>query len=113
MMCEICGCLAGEGQCSECSALAREMRANAEAIKELRYDELPLIVIRIPRRKPAYPWLAAAAGIVALGVLLPRSWQRPPVEEPRVSKEALTIKMLTPDPTVVIYWLADAKEEKQ
>jgi hypothetical protein len=112
MNCQVCGSLAGEGSCAECRALALEISANAEALGELRYDELPPLTVRIPRRRPVYPWLAAVAAAILLGLALPHFLRRPPAEAPPpVPTETLTIKMLTPDPTVVIYWLADTKAD--
>lgn len=106
MKCAVCGSPEGDGPCRECRALALEMRANAEALAELRYE-------RISQRRPVYPWLMAAAAAVLFSLMFPRAVQRQPAAAPPEATETMTIKMLTPDPTVVIYWLADMKEEKR
>lgn len=92
--------------CEECRVLAQEIAANAEALAELRFEE-----IRPVAKRPTYRWLAAAAAIAALAVLIPEN--RKTAVMPRTTTQTLTVKMLTPDPTVVIYWLADVKEEKR
>jgi len=114
MICEACRQPLGEGQCPECRALASEMAANAEALEALRYEEMDPLQIRIPSRRPNYAWLAAAA-VVLMAILLPRPWEkREPAPPPTLAvSEPLKIKMLTPDPTVVIYWLTDPKEEQR
>jgi hypothetical protein len=99
-------------QCQECRELAAEMSANAEALGELRFDEIAPIAIRIPGRRPVYPWLAAAAALTALAVALPML-RKEPKRAPVEPTPTMTIKMLTPDPTVVIYWLADTKDVKE
>jgi hypothetical protein len=111
MTCHVCGRIEGEGPCIECRALALEMIANREALAELRHDEIPLATRLTPRRR-TYGWLAAAAALVLLGLVLPqfdRHRLNSPHEAPTAPTASLTIKMLTPDPTVVIYWLADTK----
>jgi hypothetical protein len=98
-------------ECAECRALADELRANAEALKALRDEELPPLVVRIRRRAPVYSWVAAVAAAVLLALALPHLWRILHAPAPRPgSSEPLKIKMLTPDPDVVIYWLIDAKE---
>jgi hypothetical protein len=115
-------------QCAECRALDRELAANATVLEALRSEELPKIVVRIPRRGRTYGWVAAAAAAAfTIGMLLPRP-QPPPAaravpQDPAPAQVAetppapakvrtqkvqpLKIKMLTPDPDVVIYWLID------
>lgn len=114
MRCPDCKVVAGEGDCGECRALAEELRANSEALNALRDEELPPLVVGIPRRGLAYSWIVAAAAAVLIAVALPilrqaavapqHSAMKPSVDEP------LKIKMLTPDPDVVIYWLIDSRE---
>ena len=129
-------------QCAECRALHEHLRANALVLESLRTEELPRVVVKVPRRKhvypwrPLYPWGAIAAALFALVLLAPRSQPVKPVasqvaDEPaqpapppmlpqaretakvesvrvRPQKiEPLKIKMLTPDPDVVIYWLIE------
>jgi hypothetical protein len=129
MKCQDCETFLAEGEisaivqehlreCPECRALGRELAANAAALESLRNEELPKVAVKIPRRKHVCPWVAAAAAMFAVALLLPR---RPPekplvgsrvvVQPARLTRpqkvEPLKIKMLTPDPDVVIYWLID------
>ncbi len=99
--------------CTTCRALHEDLRANALALESLRTEELPRVEVRIPRRKRIYPWVAvaAAAAVFALAFFAPRT---PPPVRPAVSRVVnepapppLKIKMLTPDPDVVIYWLIE------
>jgi hypothetical protein len=122
MMCPICSAITGQGECAECRTMAEELRANAEALSALRHEELPPLVVRISRRAPVYSWVAtAAAAVVLLAIALPhlRSRAVPQVaaapRHPALAvlagrSEPLKIKMLTPDPDVVIYWLIDSRE---
>ena len=140
------------GECEDCRALAREIRANAEALADLRGEELQPRPFVQPRRSRPWIWGLAAAAALVLGIGLPRMFRtevvvvpevtvpvevaevepqapapeipkrtqaalrakarpRPavalPVEEPA---QPLMVKMLTPDPDVVIYWLIDPVE---
>jgi hypothetical protein len=116
-------------ECADCRALQEELQANALALGAFRDEELPRLAPprRIPRPVPAFPWMSAVAAAMVLAVILPGIWQatRPvppsPVKakmpqevtvtaEPPAKAETLTVKMLTPDPSVVIYWLIDSKE---
>lgn len=131
MNCQDCELLLAEGEstaqlqehlreCRDCRTLAEDLSANALALESLRNEDLPRMAIRTPRRRLNYVWIAAAAAAVLL-LALPAPETRPPVrpvapEPPReqVAQEPLpqgagqmTIKMLTPDPSVVIYWLVD------
>jgi hypothetical protein len=98
-----------ECDCAECRELAEDLRANAEALSALRDEAL------LPRRRRAYsgslsPWLAAAAAAMLWGLTVPGPRHVVPVAEKVGHTETLKIKMLTPDPDVVIYWLIDSKE---
>jgi hypothetical protein len=99
--------------CTECRALRQDLRANALALELLRSEELPRLAVKIPRRRRMYPWVAvaAAAAVFVLAFFAPRT---PPPVRPAVSRVVnepapppLKIKMLTPDPDVVIYWLIE------
>ena len=95
--------------CPECRALADDIRANAEALAALRDEPLPPLVVR---RKQTH-WRLAAAAALLMAVSLPVMRQKPtPPATRQPSPEPLKIKMLTPDPDVVIYWLIDSKENK-
>jgi hypothetical protein len=123
MMCRDCRAIADEADYEECRALAEELRANSEALSALRDEELPPLVIGIPRRgiarsarsAVAWSWIAAAAAAVLFAVTLPVlrqgavSPQHPATWTPPVS-EPLKVKILTPDPDVVIFWLIDPEE---
>lgn len=118
MKCPVCeAMLTGDTVCLECRALD-------EALSALREEPLPPLVVRIPRRgQVVYPWLAAAAA-AALMLAVPylrRGETAPVVRRPAaaaveapeirpVKAEPLKIKILTPDPDVVIYWLVTPKE---
>jgi len=101
--------------CAECPALSQDLRANALALESLRNEELPRLAVKIPRRRhvypwAVYPWAAAAAALFAFALLAPRTRPVKPVAPQVVAEPApppLKIKMLTPDPNVVIYWLIE------
>jgi hypothetical protein len=97
-------------ECTECRALAEELSANAEALSELRGEVLPALMVRAPTRTTVYPWIAIAAALL-LAVLT--GVKNAPPTAPVRHSEPLKIKMLTPDPDVVIYWLVDSKKEEQ
>jgi hypothetical protein len=124
MRCQDCEIFLAEGEmsaavqehlrgCPECRALDQDLRANALALDALRNEELPKVAVKIPRQRRAFPWVAAAAAaaVFVLAFFAPRT---PPPVRPAVSRVAnepapppLKIKMLTPDPNVVIYWLIE------
>ena len=135
-------------ECEGCRDLAREIRANAEALAALRGEEFAAKPFVRPRRFP-WVWGVAAAAALVLGIWLPRLFERqvivapevipavaevqvePPAPEPAITKrtqpvrrvkarptpqevlpveepaQPLMVKILTPDPDVVIYWLID------
>jgi hypothetical protein len=97
----------------------------SEALSALREEQLPALVVRIPRRgRVVYPWVAAAAAVVLMlalpylrhGEVVPAVRNAEPAAaqgapEVRPAKaEPLKIKIMTPDPNVVIYWLVQPKE---
>jgi anti-sigma factor RsiW len=98
--------------CPECRALYEDLRANALALESLRNEELPRVAVKTPRRRRVYPWVAAAAA-AAMFLLIFFVPRNPPPVRPAVSRVVnepappLKIKMLTPDPDVVIYWLIE------
>ena len=136
-------------ECQGCRELAREIRANAEALAALRGEELAARPFVQPRRARPWIWGLAAAAALVLGIWLPRMLDRqvvvvpevtpavteaqvePPAPAPEITKrtqavrraqarpapqevlpveepaQPLLVKMLTPDPDVVIYWLID------
>jgi hypothetical protein len=141
--CELClaqGEITGEveehlQQCAECRALGQDLLANALALESLRNEELPRVVVKLPRRGRVYAWVAmAAAAMFAFALLVPRPQPLKPVASPVVAPvasqaellpppnetakveparlrhqkvEPLKIKMLTSDPDIVIYWLIE------
>jgi hypothetical protein len=116
MICKICGVPEGEGQCRDCRDLADEIRINSAVLAALRDEPImPLASVRNLRRKPAF-WGGAAAAAVLIALALPLTQHRPPGvpvqarQEVRGTSEPLKVKILTPDPDVVIYWLIDSKE---
>jgi hypothetical protein len=127
--CEECQVLLAQGEsgpeierhlseCPACRALAEELAANAAVLEALRSEVLPHIEIRMPRPRRVYPWavVAAAAAAFVVGSLLPKP-AAPPLPAPPAPAppavftvprpQPLKIKMLTPDPNVVIYWIVD------
>ena len=116
MICKVCGVPEGEGQCRDCRDLADEIRINSAVLAALRDETiLPLASARNLRRKPAFWWGAAAAAIL-IALALPLTQYRPPGapvparQDVLSTGEPLKVKILTPDPDVVIYWLIDSKE---
>lgn len=127
------------GVCPECRAMKAELDANAAALAAMREEELPRgVPFKVPTRSHLYArralgWVAVAAAIT-LGLIVPRMWESkpsppaaapptaqvattplPPENEARPAPEpkTLTVKMLTSDPRVVVYWLIESKEESE
>jgi hypothetical protein len=125
--------------CPACQALSDELRQNALALGAFRDEELgPRPVRKFPGRKfpgrkfpdrkfpdRKFPWMSAVAAALTLALVIPGIWRatRPVAPEPvkattpaevtvtaSLKAEPLKVKMLTPDPDVVIYWLIDSKE---
>ena len=127
--------------CASCRALAEELRANAQAFESFAEDPLPEVRARVmskvrPRR---VRWAWALAAVAALAVVM-ISYPRPETPAPRDSAVAsgqgqiamapqpaipthisrkirkraaqpLTVKMLTEDPDVVIYWQFQSEDQ--
>ncbi len=65
MKCPVCEALLVNGECAECQALS-------EALGALREEQLPSLMVKIPRRgRVVYPWVAAAAAAAILMLALP------------------------------------------
>ena len=100
--------------CPECRALADDVCANAEVLAALRDEPLPALTVRARRPRKPIRWQIAAAAVFLLAIALPllkhpaAAPVRPPLHQH--TAEPLKIKLLTPDPDVVIYWLIDSKE---
>ena len=106
-------------ECLACRSIADDLRANAAVLEELRNQELPRIEVKLPRSGKVSPWAigVAAAAAFVIGSLFPRPTPAPMPPHPQpapvapevsaVPREPLKIKMLTPDPDVVIYWIVD------
>lgn len=130
MKCEDCEFLLAQGDsgtaveehlsmCAGCRSIAEELRANASVLEGLRSEELPRIEVKLPRSGKVSPWAigVAAAAAFVIGSLFPRPTPAPMPPHPHsapvapevsaVPREPLKIKMLTPDPDVVIYWIVD------
>jgi hypothetical protein len=151
MTCQECELFLADGEvtsvedhlrgCAECRTLQKELRANALALSALRDDELPRVTTSV--RRPALPWIAAAAAAVLLALsarhqeathpqhrqltapgirpvtvtaklaadpapqLPVRRHKRKPARREGQPEQPLLVKMLTPDPDVVVYWLVD------
>ena len=121
MKCEVCGAEIrfSSGECPECQALTETLRA-------LREEPVPALNVRIPGHnapRPAYAWIAAAAAAAIMLATLPRLHRTEPANAPKhpdpqvapenfarqeertTLAEPAKIKILTPDPDVVIYWV--------
>lgn len=113
--------------CAACRAFRDDLRENALALGELRQEALPPVGILkpFPSFPLSFPWMSAVAAALALALVIPGIWRatRPVEPEPvkattpaeitvtaSLKTEPLKVKMLTPDPDVVIYWLIDSKE---
>ncbi len=93
--------------CPECQELRDDICANAEVLRALRDEPVPL------RRSKPIAWRVAVAAAVLIPVLLLPFRHKPVSNEPVAAlAQPLRIKMLTGDPNVVIYWLVDSKEDK-
>ena len=119
MKCPVCDALLREEECPECLALMQTLSALSE-------EQLPPLAVSVPRRgRVVYPWVAAAAAAAVLILAFPHLWRseppaalkHPPAlpasQSPEIrpaKAEPLRIKILTPDPNVVIYWLVTPKE---
>ena len=123
MRCAVCEAMLADGECAECRGLS-------DALRALREEQLPPLAVRIPRRgrvvNPSIvtAGVAAAAAAAVLMLALPylrrgevapvvRSPAPAAVEAPAIrpaKAEQLKIKIMTPDPNVVIYWLVPTKE---
>ncbi len=116
MICRICGVPEGEGQCRDCRDLANEIQINSEVLAALRDETITPLVPAARLRRKAVFWWGAAAAVALIALALPLTRYRPPVApvsaeaDVRVTNEPLKVKILTPDPDVVIYWLIDSKE---
>ena len=132
-------------ECEDCRALAREIRANAEALVALQGEEMVVTPFVYPRRFRPWIWVSAAAAAALVLGIFPRVPERKVIVMPEVTPpspvkmaagpkttkrtqavraqprpappqplpepaQPLLVKMLTPDPDVVIYWLIDPVE---
>ncbi len=106
-------------ECERCRALAEEMAANLEALRSMREDVLLPVAVRVRRRRFRVPAAVAAAlvlltlaGVVGgLRVSRPEAPGRSPAAAQKgwPHEQTLMVKMYTPDPNVVIYWLIESK----
>ena len=89
-------------ECEGCRALAREIRANAEALAALRGEELVARPFAQPRRFRPWIWGLAAAAALALGIWLPRALERQVVVTPEVIPVVAEVQVEppTPEPTI-------------
>lgn len=126
--------------CSSCRSLATELQANAHAMRALGAEHVSAPPMRVRPSYPWWKWTSAAAAlIVTFGAawFVSRPPKPPqivsidvnvtgvvpatvPVEKAAIPQtiastvaytEPLRVKMLTPDPDVVIYWLIEPKGE--
>lgn len=110
--------------CPRCREFGQQLKANEMALRELRDEVLPAVrPAEIPRRR--WGWIPAMAAALVIGLVLPQMGRFKPLPEPTPAlvtmltappspqpQEPLKIKMLTPDPDVVIYWLIEPKEPR-
>jgi len=90
--------------CPHCREFACELEANAMALRAMR-DE----VLEAPPRRRR--WIPAIAAVLVV-LTITGAWFRPhrPPMTPVRTQKTLMVKMLTPDPDVIIYWLIDTKQ---
>ena len=126
-------------RCPACRALALELRANAEALAAMASEEVGRVSLPAIRPRP-WKWIPAVAAMLAVGFGI-RVASRPPTvattvtvrenaivtpavepAKPEVGRtprsaagplagQPLVVKMLTPDPDIVIYWLIEPTQE--
>lgn len=65
---------------------------------------------RVEILRPAEPSPAPAPAVV-VRVHHHRARRRPPLESPKAEEKPLVVKMVTDDPNIVIYWIADTRGE--
>ena len=119
--------------CARCRAIQEELRANTLALSSLREDDLPrvktskpwiaaaaaaillaLILHRSPHPQQVTPPVTGPIKVTAQLALAPAPALKPAVRRTRKParrnaepEQPLLVKMLTPDPDVVVYWLVD------
>jgi hypothetical protein len=121
--------------CPACRELSEDLRANAEAFESMSLEQVPRVgqpvlpaVSSIPRLTASA--LAAAAAVAAIFLALPHEEHLPPphyalapmkfeipaikpAPKPIRATQPMTVKMLTDDPGVIIYWQIDTTGENQ
>jgi hypothetical protein len=100
-------------QCAVCRGLAEELSANAVVLREFRDEVLPFRTPAMaPSARPSWKW---AALVPAFGVLIAvlLRWNTPAPVVTRPTQKALMVKMLTSDPSVVIYWQIESNNQEQ
>ena len=102
--------------CAACRSLADEISANAAVLREFRDEALPFRAPPVvPATRPSWKWAALVPAFVVLLAVLLR-WNAPdapsrPMHAAR--PKLLMVKMLTSDPTVVIYWQIEQKDNER
>jgi hypothetical protein len=117
MTCSNCGLPEGLGECEDCCELAHEICINREILATVKDETLPTDRPLAHREHMPGWWLAvAAASVLAMAVSTSRFISPAPAPAPSVHNQFGTpqpplVKMLTPNPDVVIYWIVDSKEK--
>jgi hypothetical protein len=119
--------------CPACRELSEDLRANAEAFESMSLEELPEVAQPVGVGQPVLPAvfaLAAAAAVATIFLTLPSEQHLPPphyalapmkfeipsiqpAPKPIRAAHPMTVKMLTDDPDVVIYWQIDTNGDNQ
>jgi hypothetical protein len=102
--------------CAACCSLADEISANAAVLREFRDEVLPFHAPAVaPAPRPSWKWAALVPAFVVLLAVLLR-WNAShalPRTMHATTQKPLMVKMLTSDPTVVIYWQIDPNNQEQ
>jgi len=87
------------GECEGCRTLAREIRANSEALAALRGEELAARPFVQPRRFRPWVWGLAAAAALLFGIVFSRTPDRQVAIVPEVTPLVEQARVEPPAPT--------------
>ncbi len=100
-------------ECAACRSLADEISANAAVLREFRDEVLPFRApIVVPAPRTSWKWAALVPAFIVL-IAMVLQWNTPNAVVIHPKQKPLMVKMLTSDPTVVIYWQIDPNNQEQ